>query len=260
MPEDTATVARTSVAGIGLKAWRRLTQLIMLGAMGQWSFYGIFRCPFIVPYVSCRNCPVITCYGRILGMFWGFWLLLPLSVLFAGRAFCGWACPGGLVSQMLGKVAVFKARKPGRFTRVATWGGYLALAGCLYVWWIMGQPRVNVPIRVGEFFGAVSLTFEYAGLFWLVRTFFVLGLLALGLVVANFWCRFACPTGGALELFKRLSLFGFFKTKACNDCDNCRRVCDMGTRPAEQGCTNCGDCAGSCPEGAIRFGRISGGR
>lgn len=223
---DTAagTVPSGQLAGIRLSAWRRLTQFVMLAVLGQWSFYGIFRCPFIVPYVSGQNCPVIT-------------------------------CPGGLANQMLGKLAPFKARKRNLLTRLAPWGAFLALAGCLYVWLAMGQPRANVPIRVGEFFGAVRLTFEHADLFWLARTATVLGLVALGLALANFWCRFACPTGGALEIFKRFSLFGYFKTSACNGCDKCLRVCEMGTRPAEQGCTNCDDCAGACPEDAIRFGR-----
>jgi ferredoxin-type protein NapH len=257
MPEDTLAAAApaSTLAKIRLTVWRRLTQLGMLAVLGQWSFYGIFRCPFIVPYVSCQNCPVITCHGRLLTMFWGFWLLLPLSALLLGRAFCGWACPGGLANQMLGKFAPLKLRARNLFTRVAPWGALLAVAGCLYVWLAMGQPRTNIPIRVGEFFGAVRLTFEHADLFWLVRTFIVLGLVALGLVVANFWCRFACPTGGALEILKRFSLFGYFMTSACNGCDKCLRVCEMGTRPAEKNCTNCGDCAGCCPQDAIRFGR-----
>ena len=256
MSENTVdTLQAVPATKIRLTVWRKLTQLVMLGLLGQWSFYGIFRCPFIVPYVSCQNCPVITCHGRILTMFWGFWLLLPLSAVLFGRAFCGWACPGGLISQALGKIAPFKARKRNILTRFAPWGAYLALAGCFYAWYAMGQPRSNVPIRVGEFFGAVALTFEHANLLWLVRTFSVLGLVALGLVLANVWCRLACPTGGALEIIKRFSLFGYFKTSDCNGCDKCLRVCEMGTRPAEQGCTNCGDCADSCPEHAIRFGR-----
>jgi ferredoxin len=32
----------------------------------------------------------------------------------------------------------------------------------------------------------------------------------------------------------------------------------MGTRPNEVNCTNCGDCQGVCPSGAIVFGRKSG--
>jgi len=238
-----------------LTALRRLSQAVLLGTLGQWSFYGIFRCPFLVPYVSCQNCPVITCHGRILTMFWGFWLLLPLSVLLVGRAFCGWACPGGIVSQLAGKAAPFKLRTRRLPVRYARAGQYIALFCSLAAYFYLGQPRANVPIRTGGFFESVGLTFEHAGMLWLVRSFIVIGLLVLGLLAANAWCRFACPTGGIIEAIKRFSLFSFHKTPECNGCNECLRVCEMGTRPGEANCTNCGDCLDVCPTEAIRFGR-----
>lgn len=238
-----------------LTLFRRFSQFVMLAVLGQWSFYGIFRCPFVVPYVSCQNCPVLTCHGRLFSVFWGAWILLPVSALLFGRAFCGWACPGGLVNQLLGKLSPYRARARGAISKLAPWGGYAAIIACLYVWFVMGQPRTNVPIRVGEFFGAVALTFEHADRLWLIRTSVVLGLLLVGLVAANFWCRFACPMGGTLELVKRFSVFKILKTDDCNGCDKCLKICEMGTRPAETGCTNCGDCLSSCPEDAIVFRR-----
>jgi ferredoxin-type protein NapH len=101
----------------------------------------------------------------------------------------------------------------------------------------------------------VRLTFEHANLLWLVRTFVVLGFLALGLVISNAWCRFACPTGGVLEWLKSFSLFKVYKTEKCNDCDKCLKICEMGTRPAEANCTNCTDCLSLCPQDAIKIGR-----
>jgi len=238
-----------------LKWWRRLTQAASLAIIGQWSFYGIFRCPFVVPYVSCQNCPVITCHGRLLTLFWGFWLLLPLSVLFFGRVFCGWACPGGLLNQIAGLLAPAKLRMRNILTRTAPCFKYLGLALALYVWLAWGQPREAVPIRVGGFFSSVALTFEHANLLWLVRTFFVLGFLAAGLLLANAWCRFACPPGGLLEALKPLALFKVYINEDCNDCDRCRKACEMGTRPAESNCTNCCDCLSACPQKAIKIGR-----
>lgn len=237
-----------------LSWWRRITQLVFVGILGQWSFYGIFRCPFLVPYVSCQNCPVITCHGRILTMFWGFWLLLPLSAIVFGRAFCGWACPGGLVNQLAGLLAPVKMRIRNTFVRVAPHLKYLGLAVVLYLWFIYGQSRENVPIRVGEFFSAVGLTFEHANTLWLVRTFVVLAFLVLGFVLANVWCRFLCPTGGVLEVFRLFSWMKVYKDEKCDNCDNCLKVCEMGTRPAEANCTNCCDCLSVCPHGAIHVG------
>ncbi len=239
--------------------WRRLSQAAFLGIMGQWSFYGIFRCPFLVPYVSCQNCPVVTCHGRLFTMFWGFWLLLPLSVILFGRAFCGWACPGGFANQILGMLAPLKLRIKNAFTAVTPYFKYLALAVALYAYFVLGQPREAVPIRIGDFFKSIPLTFEHANMIWLVKTFIVLGLLVLGLVIANAWCRFACPTGGILDALKKISIFKVYKTDACNDCNKCLRACHMGTRPAEANCTNCCDCIDLCPQDAIKTGRAGKG-
>lgn len=257
-----SNAAVATPAAVGAKSlavplkWRRwLTQAVSLAVIGQWSFYGIFRCPFIVPYVSCQNCPVITCHGRLLTMFWGFWLLLPVSALIFGRAFCSWACPGGMVSRLTGLAAPFKLRVRNLFTRLAPYMKYLALALALYVWWIVGQPREAVPIRIGSFFSSVALTFEHANPVWLARTLVVAALAVLGLLFAGLWCRFACPTGGALELLSRLSWFKVYKNNRCDGCDQCLKVCEMGTRPAEPNCTNCCDCLSVCPKDAIRVGR-----
>jgi ferredoxin-type protein NapH len=254
MPE-TADNPKAIKATNRLSWLRRVTQFAALIPLGQWSFYGIFRCPFPVPFIDCQVCPVITCWGRITTLFWGFWLFLPLSVLIFGRAFCGWLCPGGLVNQLIGKASIKKLRVRNTFTRIAPWGLLLGLVVSLILLLGLHNPRWMIPIRTGEFWNSIRLSFEHASGYWLVRTFVVLGLVAAGLAVANLWCRFACPAGGLLELIKRVSLFKIFKTNACNDCDACLKVCEMGSRPSEVNCTNCGDCLKSCPVDAIKIGR-----
>lgn len=261
MPDTGQTVVLEKISAAkhnkltAMSWWRRLIQVIFLAIIGQWSFYGIFRCPFIVPYVSCQNCPVITCHGRLLTVFWGFWLLLPVSIILFGRAFCGWACPMGFFSQLCGILAPIKLRVKNTLNKVLPYFKYIALIFSLYVYFVMGQPREAVPIRTGDFFNSVYLTFEHADTIWLIRTFIVLGFLALGLLMANIWCRFVCPTGGILDTIKSISLFKIYKTEDCNDCDKCLDVCHMGTRPAESNCTNCCDCSGVCPQDAIKIGR-----
>ena len=207
---------------------RRLVQLIFIGAIGQWAYYGIFRCPFIVPFVNCQSCPIVTCWGRIATVFFGFWLFIPVLVIFLGRAFCGWLCPGGFVNQMLGKFAAF----------------------------IYGNPRVMIPIRTSdEYLNAVIMSFKFSDWYWAVRTAVVVALIAASLIVANLWCRFACPSGGIMELLRKISIFRVYKTDACDNCNACLRKCEMGTRPDEMNCTNCGDCMDVCHADAIKFGR-----
>lgn len=249
------TAQGSSLISSGLRIWRRLTQIAGLLILGQWSYYGIFRCPFVVPYVSCQNCPVITCHGRLFTFFWGFWLLLPLSVLLFGRSFCGWACPGGTVNRLFSKVAPIRLKTTSFVKAAAPYGKYIAILIALYGWQVLSQPRIAIPIRVGDFFASTALTFEHADNLWMIRTVFVLVFIALGLLVAGAWCRFACPTGGLLEIFKRFSLFRIYKTDACNDCNKCLNLCTMATRPDEQNCTNCGDCISCCPVDAIQIGK-----
>ncbi|HEX7624276.1 MAG TPA: 4Fe-4S binding protein [Anaeromyxobacteraceae bacterium] len=254
MSDALVSIGRRAAPQTRLQRWRRASQLAAVALIGQWSFYGVFRCPFVVPYVSCRSCPVLTCHGRILTTFWGFWLALPFAAVLFGRAFCGWACPGGLASQLLAKIAPLRPRASALGSRVAAGGAVVGLAWAGFAFYTEGQKRVAVPIRIGGFFQSVALTFEHASPAWLARTWVVLAVLATGIVVANAWCRFACPLGGALELIRRFSLFGFRSTASCNHCEACRGACEHGTLPDESGCTSCGDCRGACPSDAIRFG------
>lgn len=248
-------ITKQTKTGFALTTVRRTVQMVMLGILGQWAYYGVLRCPFLVPFVNCQTCPVITCWGRITSYFWGFWLLLPLSVLLLGRAFCGWLCPGGFVNQLIGKFSFHKLRKSNRFIKFAPAGMAIGLAAVAIVWFGLNNPRMMVPIRVGEFWTSLVLSFQHASFAWLVRTCIVLGLAAAGLLVANLWCRFICPSGGLIELFKGMAIFRVFKTSACNDCNACLQVCEMGTRPDEINCTNCGDCLKTCPVDAIKFGK-----
>jgi polyferredoxin len=229
---------------------RRISQIGFLVLLGEFSFYGIFRCPFAVPYVSCGNCPVLQCPGRDLWI--PVWIGLLVSGLLFGRAFCGWGCPGGLVSELLGKFALLRRKAQGTIEAVTK---YPVVIASLLVLFLLNNPRWSIPIRTGEFFNSVSLTFEHAEQLWLWRTGFILGGAALSLIIPHFWCRYLCPTGGLLELFNRISLIKYFKTSQCNDCDSCRSICFAETRPAEVNCVNCGDCRKICPVDAISLGR-----
>ena len=140
----------------------------------------------------------------------------------------------------------------GALEKVVSSGKYLVIAGSLGVFLLTHNPRWATPIRIGDFFNSVKLTFEHADNLWIARTLFVLIGLGLVLLIPGFWCRYLCPTGGILEAFRRFSLFKYFKTKVCDDCDKCSELCDLETRPSEINCTNCGVCSNICPVDAIK--------
>jgi len=235
---------------------RRISQLVFLVILGEFSFYGIFRCPFAVPYIQCGSCPVIQCPGKKLWL--SFWIILPLSLLLFGRSFCSWACPGGLVSDLLSRISLVKGKIKKIPNRLMSSVKYLVLTACIIFILFLNNPRWAIPIRTGDFFNSVKLTFEHADSLWLLRTAFILTGFLLVLIIPHFWCRYLCPTGGLLELFKKIALFNYIKTDQCNDCDACRTPCPADTRPEEINCTNCGDCRNTCPVNAIQLKK--GGR
>lgn len=230
---------------------RRTSQAVGLVMVGQWSWYGLFRCPFLVPFVSCQNCPVLGCNGRILALFWGVWALIGASALLSGRTFCGWVCPGGALNRILASFAPIKARS---WNRLWTFGGIAILAAGLYAWFGLGQPRLAIPIRVGGFFESVDLTWTHATAAWKWRTGVLVGLIALGVLVRGFFCRFACPTGFLAGLIGRFSPARFRMRKGCTDCGRCNRLCPTSARPEEASCVDCGDCTPACPVRVIEFG------
>ncbi|MBQ7738625.1 MAG: 4Fe-4S binding protein [Desulfovibrionaceae bacterium] len=235
-----------------LKVANCVIHLLSTLFLGEWALYGIFRCPFVVPFVSCQNCPVITCPGRVAQMFWGVWVAWLVLAIFLARSFCGWICPGGFVQRVLASNP-FKAKLDLAADRTLAFGKYIFLALCILAYFFLAQPRVNVPIRIGEFWQAVGLTFEFAFPMWIFRTGLVLVGLACALFLAFTWCRFLCPMGGFLELVKPVALFRLARGSQCNDCDVCRHSCALNTRPNEENCTNCGDCISSCPKKCIHL-------
>ena len=233
---------------------RRAVQTASLAVIGEWAFYGIFRCPFAVPYIGCGNCPVIQCPGRSLWL-WS-WIAILASAILMGRVFCGWVCPGGLAADVLGAFALVRNKISQKMATILGLGKYILLGASLYVFFAMNNPRWAVPIRTGEFFNSVGLTFEHAQPIWITKTAAILGIFLLGVFVSCMWCRFFCPTGGTLEILGKFSLFRYDIDPTCTDCDLCRKSCHHKTRPALDGCTNCGDCKAVCPTDAVQINTI----
>jgi len=232
---------------------RRISQFAFLALLGEFAFYGVFRCPFAVPYVSCGDCPVVQCPGR---KWWiPIWVGILVSAVVMGRVFCGWACPAGLVSDLLGKAAFLKGKLKGTVEKALSTGKYLVLIASVVVFVVWDNPRWAIPIRTGDFFNSVKLTFEHADAPWIWRTVFVLAAIGLGFAVPHLWCRYLCATGGILEILNKITILRYDRTANCDDCEECRKACPVGTRPAATNCNNCGDCEEVCPADAIKLGR-----
>jgi polyferredoxin len=97
----------------------------------------------------------------------------------------------------------------------------------------------------------------YVGGF-LIGALFV-GIVALNLYRARFWCRYVCPLGALLGVAGKNPLIRVSRDlERCNDCRLCRTDCQGGAdpdgdwRPSE--CLYCWNCVDACPTQGIRIG------
>ncbi|HYG60572.1 MAG TPA: 4Fe-4S binding protein, partial [Symbiobacteriaceae bacterium] len=75
-----------------------------------------------------------------------------------------------------------------------------------------------------------------------------------GLLVDRAWCRYACPLGGFLGLFNKLTPVRLRRSEtACSNCNLCNRICPMDLKIAnvdavsDTTCNRCLECVDSCP-------------
>jgi len=194
-----------------------------------------------------------------------FWMLVFISVILFGRAFCGWFCWFGgyidLVEWGIGKK--LKIRLPRTMILYLAVIPFIALFakvyGSLLINWLNGFPAAfTFNLADMEPWGG-----QQTGLSILI-TFVLYGPVLLFVFGRHAWCRYLCPIGALLKIFNR---FGIGKvqlvSEACTGCGKCNRVCDMQVdvlgnlnnygQVNSIDCIRCLKCTDECPINAIAF-------
>jgi len=229
---------------------------LWLGPMGL-RLHWLPGCVF-----HCYGCPLATlaCPVGVVAQFSALHVfpLLAAGVVVAaaalvGSLICGWACPFGLLQDLLGKVPTPRWRIPSWMSH----GRYVVLAGLVVaVPYVYGEAhRLFIcrvcPAGVMEA-GLPSLASTalsgqpYLGMSW-VKWALLGGFAAAALVAYRPWCAVLCPLGGFLGLFNRLSVFHLrFDRQACTECNLCRSRCRVGVtverRVNTTRCIRCLEC------------------
>ena len=186
---------------------------------------------------------------------------LLIGAVLAGATFCGWICPFGALMDLLTwvrtRLRLPAVRVPARLDRVLTLGRWVTLIGILYatiatarLWFADYDPYRTL--------FSLNWLFEFdLSAHWPAYTIALL-VLAGGLLIPRFWCRYLCPQGAILSLLQRISLIKVWRdSETCIDCGRCNRVCptrlDVANARAVKGnCIGCLACVGECPvEGAL---------
>ena len=177
------------------------------------------------------------------------WFSIAAALLFWGRgAYCGWLCPFGALQEITNQIAR-KLRIP-QWT--LPWGLHERLWPIKYMIFLglfgvslMSIEQAERYAEVEPFKTAIVLKFARAWPF----VAYVLALLAAGLFVERFYCRYLCPLGAALAIPARIRMFDWLKRyKECGSpCQSCANQCPVQAihptgeiNPNE--CVNCLHC------------------
>ena len=157
------------------------------------------------------------------------WFSVAASLLFWGRgAFCGWLCPFGALQELASKTA----RKLGLRQITVPFGLHQRLWPIKYMIFLVlfGLSLYSLAFaekaaEIEPFKTAIILHFIRD--WWFVL--FAVALIAAGLFIERFFCRYLCPLGAALAIPGRMRMFDWLKRyKECgNPCRRCANECPV---------------------------------
>ncbi|MBI5301599.1 MAG: 4Fe-4S binding protein [Chloroflexi bacterium] len=194
-----------------------------------------------------------------------FWMLVLMSVLLFGRAFCAWFCWFGgyldLVEWGIGDKLKFKLPHtlPLHLAVIPFVALFAKVYGSLLVNWLNGVPAtLTFNAADTEPWGG-----QQTGISILI-TFVLYGPVLLYFFGRHAWCRYLCPIGALLKIFNRIGIGKVrLVNQECNGCGKCNRLCEMQVdvlgnlkdhgQVNSADCIRCLKCTDGCPTGAIAF-------
>ncbi len=239
----------------------------LIGTIYQGNFK-LLNCPGFNCY-SCPSaifaCPIgiiqfFVAYGPYCVSFYTVGLIGIIGTL-GGRIVCGWACPFGLLQDLLYKIRAPKFAIP----KLLNYGKYLTLVLLvLFLPFYTKEPWFSKLCPAGTLEAGIALVLFNPDLRQLVSTLFFIKIIILILflvwmtISSRPFCRTTCPLGAIYSLFNKVSFYRVeVNKKLCIKCEQCFKVCPVGIRVYEEGgssasCIRCQRCK-ECPTEAVRF-------
>ncbi|UCE58689.1 MAG: 4Fe-4S binding protein [Phycisphaerales bacterium] len=185
-----------------------------------------------------------------------------IITLLLRRAFCGYMCPIGAISDWLQKGAarcgVAPAKVPVSLDRILSLVKYPLLVVILYFTYRTAE------LVLRGFDPCYALLSRHGAdiTYW---AYVVAGGIVIGsLIVTMPFCRWLCPLAAVLNPFSRFGLTRITRDRnACVDCAECALACPMEIPVATLGqvtaarCMSCLECVQKCPareDGAVSWG------
>ncbi len=137
--------------------------------------------------------------------------------------FCGWLCPFGALQEIIANIGKFLKIKqikiPEKYNKNSLNIKYIILL-TLFITCFIAPNFLNLGSEIEPFKTAISMKFNRE---WYYVIYAIL-LLAVGLFIERFFCRFICPLGAFMAIGGKLRIFNSF-LKRRNDCGNPCKLC-----------------------------------
>ncbi|MFY3682132.1 NosR/NirI family protein [Achromobacter xylosoxidans] len=157
------------------------------------------------------------------------WCATAISMVFWNRgAFCGWLCPFGALQELANRVA----RRLGLRQVTVRHGVNQRLSTLKYVIFLVLFGFSLYDLALAERLAEVE-PFKTAIILRFLRDWpfvvFAVALVAAGLFIERFFCRYLCPLGAALAIPARLRIFNWLRRyRDCgNPCQRCNHECPV---------------------------------
>jgi ferredoxin len=171
-----------------------------------------------------------------------------------GRMMCGWACPFGLVQDLLYKIRAVKFGIPRFLTHLK----YVVLVWVIFViCHLFQEPWFSKLCPDGLLIGGIPFTIlsidirsQIKEMFWIKLGIMVLTF-TLAISAKRPFCRTVCPVGTVYSFFNNVSFYQMtVNQRACTRCNRCQQACPMDIRIWENSqsvdCIRCLECT-RCP-------------
>ncbi len=250
---------------------RRLYQ-VLTGVFANLPFYNFFLARLYtgslksvpLPIMNCYACPA-SLYSCPIGTLSHFLVLskvplLALGVISAvsasfGRWICGWACPFGLIQDLLNKIPSVKFELPRPFVYLKY---FMLVFGVFLLPYLFKEHYFCMvcpvgTVEAGVYWVAVSsMIANMAGAFFLFKLAFGSMFIYGSIFVKRPFCRYVCPLGALFSIFNKFSVVDFkVEEKDCIECNLCKKSCPVDypiyEDPNSPACLRCLNCVRVCP-------------